>query len=308
MSRRILLLLAALMFAATATLLTQRWLDVRLAGDASAAPEPAIDVLVAAYALEVGTVIAPTMLRWARWPAEGSRGLIVAGKVRAEGFNGAIVRSAMIEGEPVTLARLVHPGTRGPMAATIAPGARAVTISVTPASGMAGFALPGDRVDLLLTQTLTASDGRAERHLSQTVLHNVRVLGTDQRGSGSNDAAQSALDASTDASLLGSHANAAPPPSTVTLEVSPKGAELIAVAVELGKLSLSLRSLVAGAPASGGATWDVDATHILPRATVAPASQQMAVAPIATVATFVPSRTSPTIVRGTGTASVETTK
>lgn len=279
MPRRILLMLAALLVAATATLLTQRWLGARLAGAARAAPAPGIEVLVAARALAIGTVIAPGMLRWTRWPAGGAQGLVVAGQVRAEHYAGSVVRSAMVAGEPVTAARLVQPGTRGPMAAVIAPGARAVTISVTPASGMAGFVVPGDHIDLLLTRTLPGSSGSAERHLSQTVLHDVRVLGTDQNGSGAGEAAGAALDASADAALLASKGDDPTPPSTVTLEVSPKGAELIAVAAELGKLSLSLRSLAGGAAAGTGATWDIDATHMLPRAAGATAATEPVTAP-----------------------------
>ena len=78
------------------------------------------------------------------------------------------------------------------------------------------------------------------------------------------------------------------PPSTVTLEVTPKGAELIAVAAELGKLSLSLRSLVGGA-AAAGVTWDTDATHILPRAAApAAASPVVATPPAVTAASAAP--------------------
>ncbi|MGL4541439.1 MAG: hypothetical protein ACRCUI_02890, partial [Polymorphobacter sp.] len=58
---------------------------------------------------------------------------------------------------------------------------------------------------------------------------------------------------------------------TVTLEVTPKGAELVAVAAELGKLSLSLRSLVAGTAAPRGLTWDTDASSVQPRRSAPPA-------------------------------------
>ncbi|MGL4542999.1 MAG: Flp pilus assembly protein CpaB, partial [Polymorphobacter sp.] len=200
MSRRILLLLAALLIAATATWLTQRWLGARLSGAAAAATPATVDVLVAARALEAGTVVGDGMLRWAPWPATAAPGLIRRSSTSMAHFEGAVVRTALLAGEPVTAARLVQPGTRGPMAAVLAPGARAVTISVTPASGMAGFVVPGDHVDLLLTQTLAAGDGNAERHVSQTVLQDVRVLGTDQLGTGGStgggDAATDAVDAS----------------------------------------------------------------------------------------------------------------
>jgi pilus assembly protein CpaB len=311
MPRRILLLFVALLIAATATVLTQRWLGARLAGAAVAAPVT-VEVLVAARALDSGSVIGPGALEWAHWPVDAARGLKQRGTTNMASFNGAVVRSALLAGEPVTAARLVQPGTRGPMAAVLAPGARAVTISVTPASGMAGFVVPGDRVDLLLTQTLAGGDGRAERHLSQVVLHDVRVLGTDQHGAGggAGDVAAAALDSSAGAAMLGGNADVAAPPTTVTLEVSPKGAELVAVAAELGKLSLSLRSLVGGTAAPHGPTWDSDASSVLPRR-VAVAPAPVAAPPMAVAAAPAPQAppqsASSIVVRGIGSSPSEAT-
>lgn len=268
MSRRLIIIAAALLIAITATFLTQRWLGGRLAGAAVAGSPATVDVLVAAQALAPGSVIGAGSLRWAQWPATGSVGLLTSAAVRVETLAGSVVRSAIGAGEPVFAAQLVQPGSAGPMAAIISAGQRAVTISVTPASGMAGFVQAGDRVDLLLTQTIAGGDGLAERHLSRAVLHDLRVLGTDQRGAADAAAAppEAALEAGNAAALLGAEpGSATAPPTTVTLEVSPKGAEVIAVAAEIGKLSLSLRSLAAGPAVDSGPTWDVDATRLMPR-------------------------------------------
>ena len=312
MPRRILLLCVALLIAATATLLTQRWLGARLSGAAAAATPVTVEVLVAARALDAGSIIAPGALAWAHWPVDAAKGLHQRGAADMASFNGAVVRSALLAGEPVTAGRLVQPGTRGPMAAVLAPGARAVTISVTPASGMAGFVVPGDHVDLLLTQTLAAGETSGQRHLSQIVLHDVRVLGTDQHGGGggAGDVAAAALDASAGAAMLGGNADAAAPPTTVTLEVTPKGAELVAVAAELGKLSLSLRSLVGGATAPRGPTWDSDASSVLPRrAMVAPvpAAAPPVVVAAAPAPQAAPQRASSIAVRGIGSTPSEAT-
>lgn len=312
MPRRILLLCVALLIAATATLLTQRWLGARLSGAAAAATPVTVEVLVAARALDAGSIIAPGALVWAHWPVDAAKGLHQRGAADMASFNGAVVRSALLAGEPVTAGRLVQPGTRGPMAAVLAPGARAVTISVTPASGMAGFVVPGDHVDLLLTQTLAAGETSGQRHLSQIVLHDVRVLGTDQHGGGggAGDVAAAALDASAGAAMLGGNADAAAPPTTVTLEVTPKGAELVAVAAELGKLSLSLRSLVGGATAPRGPTWDSDASSVLPRrAMVAPvpAAAPPVVVAAAPAPQAAPQRASSIVVRGIGSTPSEAT-
>jgi pilus assembly protein CpaB len=103
---------------------------------------------------------------------------------------------------------------------------RAVTISVSQQSGVAGFVFPGDRVDLLLTQTVTG-DGPPLK-ATETIVRNVRVLATDQRTDKTSDA-----DGKT---VVQSFSN-------VTLETTPKLSEKIAVAQQIGAISLSLRSI-----------------------------------------------------------------
>ena len=167
----------------------------------------------------------PENLRWQTWPADDiAAAYIVEGKGKVEDFVGAVVRSASSDGEPVTDGRIVRPGDRGFMAAVLTPGYRAVTVTVTVSSGLAGFVFPGDRVDLLLTLAVPGeTDGKLQRHASETLLTNLRVLAVDQRA---DDQSKEVVVA-----------------KTATLEVTPKQAETIAVATELGNLSLSLRSL-----------------------------------------------------------------
>jgi pilus assembly protein CpaB len=266
MSRRMLLLLVALAVAATATLLTQRWLSAALAREAIApAAAPTVDVLVAAHSLDIGSIIDRGALRWQPWPVAAAGGLLTRASASVS-LDGAVVRVALVAGEPVTPDRVVRRGQGGTLAAVLARDARAVTIAVTPASGMAGFALPGDRVDLILTQTISSSG--VDRHVSHTILRGLRVLGTDQRAAGGTASADdSALGAATAAGALASGDAAAAVPTTVTLETDAKGAEMIAVAGDLGKLSLSLRGLAAGAATDAPSrTWDSDATQIVPRA------------------------------------------
>ena len=113
---------------------------------------------------------------------------------------------------------------------------RAVTVPVTATSGIAGFVFPGDRVDILITYPIPVPSGtpNAIQHkAAETVLRDVRVIAMDQK-----------LD-SKDGEAVVAH--------TATLEVTPKQSEIIAVANEMGKLSLSLRSLVPS-PADKGTT------------------------------------------------------
>src|SRR6266852_3032825 len=87
------------------------------------------------------------------------------------------------KGEPISDGRVVRPGDRGFMAAVLTPGNRAVTVPVTPSSGLAGFVFPGDRVDVILTMTIQPDkEGEKvekERRASETVLTGIRVLATD---------------------------------------------------------------------------------------------------------------------------------
>jgi pilus assembly protein CpaB len=122
----------------------------------------------------------------------------------------------------------VKPGDRGFLAAALTPGMRAVTITVTMASGVAGFVFPGDRIDLLLTQTVAGGGDGEPLRATETIIRNLRVLATDQKTDKSvDDAGKTVVTAF----------------SNVTLEATPKLSEKIAVAQTLGALSLSLRPI-----------------------------------------------------------------
>ena len=157
----------------------------------------------------------------------------------------------MTNGEPISDGRVVRPGDRGFMAAVLTPGNRAVTVPVTPSSGLAGFVFPGDRVDVILTMTIQPENkegekGEKERRASETVLTGIRVLATDQRA---DDQKREVMVA-----------------KTATLEVTPKQAEIIAVVSEIGKISLSLRSLAQDGEqvtVANTHTWDNDAARLL---------------------------------------------
>jgi pilus assembly protein CpaB len=232
-ARRVKLLSLALLMSGGAVVLTQQWLqgavrqataEARAGSGGAAAPVAARRVLVAATALPAGTVLKADHLRWQAWPSEAAGGYLTDADVRLDQMTGAVVRSGLEAGEPLTRGRVAQPGERGVMAAVLRPGYRAVTVSVTASSAVAGFAVPGDHVDLILSRQ--AGEGR---FVSETVLTDVRVLATDQRA---------AAEAGKDVVV----------PQTATLEVTPKGAEVVAVVTELGRLSLALRSL---APADG---------------------------------------------------------
>lgn len=123
--------------------------------------------------------------------------------------------------EPLLPAKLSGPGARKSVAAEIGAGMRAYTIKVTDVSGVGGHALPGDRVDVVLMRDLSTDDSHKALQ-SEVVLQNARVLGVDLNADPTSNKPAS--------------------PSTATLEVSVKDAQKLAVAADLGQLSLALRA------------------------------------------------------------------
>lgn len=198
----------------------------RAAAPAEAAPLPAVRVLAARRDLATGTFLKAADLEWQAWPEAGlSDGYVREAPEAMAAFEGAVVRARLYKGEPITRLRVIHPGDKGFLAAVLDPGKRAVAVPIDGATGVGGFVLPGDEVDVILTITREqAADGETEkRHFAETLLTEVRVLAVDQ--SADNPGGQPKL------------------AKTATLEVTPKGAERLALGLSLGELGLSLRSL-----------------------------------------------------------------
>jgi pilus assembly protein CpaB len=230
-ARTLILLLVAILLAGGTGMLVRSWLAQQRNAEAVAAPMPTPtqkSILVAHGVIARGQILKPTDLAWQSWP-DGAidHAYIQKGTKKIEDFAGWVARDPLGPGEPVTENKMVAPGSRGFLAAVLRPGMRAVSVPVTRTSGISGFVFPGDQVDILITHSLptSTSKGPAVLHqASETVLHDVRVLAVDQK-----------LDNKVSEPVVA---------QTATLEVTPKQSEMIAVASEMGKLSLSLRSLV----------------------------------------------------------------
>ena len=215
-------------------------------GDASAERLPQVEILVATVPLSAGTLLRAQDVTWqpvARTPEPGeivrpSEAARAAKpeldeEARAEVYGaalrGAVVpgdpirRGPLAAGEPIRRGGVARPGDRDFLQIVLSPGARAIAIPVITGGASTGILYPGDRVDIVLTQKFGDTGAPlTRRSVSETVVENLRVL------------AINVPDAKTAGGSFG---------HTVTLEVTPEQAEKMNVATELGKLSLTLRSI-----------------------------------------------------------------
>ncbi len=257
-TRKIMLIVGALVIAIGAALGVNYMM--RGAGAPSARASAAADItgpmiLVATRQLPIGTIIGPDSFRFQPWPKElVENAYFVKEKTDVNTLVGTVVRHPITAGQPLTQGALVHPDDRGFLAAALGPGMRAMTVKVSQEQGVAGFVFPGDRVDLMLTQTIEVEEGSSypdsQIFTAETIVRNIRVLATDQRYDAEDETGK------TPVRTFGS----------VTLEATPEIAEKIAVAQGMGRLSLALRPLAESAgeldaaiasgeievPASGG--------------------------------------------------------
>jgi len=193
-----------------------------------------VKVLVAAQNLPLGSRLNEAAFEWKQWPAEAVSPAFISNDLRpsadAELLN-AIVRSPIVQGEPINEGKLVKAGDSGVMAALLRPGMRAVTTRISVDTAAGGFIQPGDRVDIILTQTIQRNrngnnqGGNLRAYVSDTVFENVHVLAIDQTFSTSPESG---------ATKIG---------STATFEMSQGDAELLQEAVAKGDLSLTLRGI-----------------------------------------------------------------
>lgn len=198
---------------------------------------PTVDVLVAKSDIGLGQTVTPENLQWQTWTESTASSSFIRRKERPEATTelaGSIARAPFIAGEPIREQKLVKANGSGFMAAILPTGMRAVSTEISAETGVGGFILPNDRVDVILSKRDKASDpdspgGAPDVVVSRVILANVRVLAIDQapkEKEGQN-------------AVLG---------KTATLEVTPTDAEMLARARQSGTLSLALRSIADAKP------------------------------------------------------------
>ncbi len=210
----------AVLFGLLAVFITQSWLNsqaemMRTRNLQANKPIETQTIVVASRPLRFGAELSSSSLREIAWPSDA----VPAGaftKISDLVSNGRrVVLTAIEANEPILSSKITGPGQRATLSAMIADGMRAVTIRVNDVDGVAGFVLPGDRVDVGLTRQAD------KNNTSDVVLQNVKVLAIDQ-----------IADERTDKPAIA---------RAVTLEVNATDAQKIALAATVGNLSLMLR-------------------------------------------------------------------
>lgn len=202
-----------------------------LGGKKSTDPGSATYVLVAAKDLSVGTDLAPGDLKWQAWPGNAFSGAIVRkkeGDKAEDALKGRMVQR-VTAGQPVLGTYIFKEGRGNLVAATLAANMRAMAIPVKANTMVGGFISPGDYVDVVLTYNVKVSSRNSEaksyvsRMTSETILQNIKVVAVDQEAAREEDAAKVAR--------------------TVTLEVTPEGAQKLSLAAKMGDITLALRGI-----------------------------------------------------------------
>jgi pilus assembly protein CpaB len=191
-------------------------------------------VVVLAVDVQLGSRISAQMLALVDWPS----GSVPDGAFNdPQSVDGRVAKTSLQRGEPVLESKLAPVGTRGGLSAVVAEGKRAITVRVNDVIGVAGFALPGNYVDIMVSTQQEggkASNGQ-EHKISKIVLERILVLAVAQEASRDE----------TKPKVV----------SAVTLEVTPEQAEKLDIARSVGTLSLVLRNQVDPQEArTGGAT------------------------------------------------------
>ena len=211
----------AVLFGLLAVFLAQIWLnnqaDERLKSiDAQrkAAP-PARSIVVASKPLRFGDELTSGALREMPWP-ENALPAGAFGKIADLTSGKRVVLMPIDTNEAVLASKITGPGQRATLSAMLSDGMKAVTIRVNDVEGVAGFVLPGERVDVVLTRA-----GEKNNAINDVVIQNVRVLAIDQ--------------------LADQRADKPAVVKAVTIEVDPTDAQKVALAATVGTLSLLLR-------------------------------------------------------------------
>ncbi|HWL80340.1 MAG TPA: Flp pilus assembly protein CpaB [Roseomonas sp.] len=233
------------------------------AAEAAPPPPATIRVLTAARPLPASSLLKEEDWAVREVPPDSIAAAVLRDtpEERAE-MRGAMLRTYLDVGAPLSRDDVLRPRDRGFLAAVLRPGLRAISVGVDAVTGAAGLIWPGDQVDLILTQELDpAQTPLGRRVVAETVLTDIRVIAVDQKltqGASGDTAARDVA-------------------RTVTLEVSARQAERVAVAGRLGRLSVTVRAMeetaAADSTARPVAVFSADVSSALSRSEAAAATR-----------------------------------
>lgn len=206
--RALYFLLISLALGVVTVAVSARWINQKIASKTT-------QVVVAAKEIKPGERLEDSSLKLVSWPISS---VINGSATEPNKFVGRIALSAMTTGEPVIDSKLAILGAKAGLNAMISQGHRAITVKVNEVAGVAGFALPGNYVDILVNiQEIQ------KRPISKIVLEKILVLAIAQ---------DQAVRDETKPRIV----------SAVTLEVTPEQAERLDLARSVGTLSMVLRN------------------------------------------------------------------
>ncbi|MDI3293543.1 pilus assembly protein CpaB [Janthinobacterium sp. 35] len=219
-ARALTMMAFAVILAFVAVIVAARWINAQASGNTN-------KVAVALLDISLGARIAPEMVRMVDWPANAlPPGAFNDPKL----LDARVTRTSIQHGEPIMESKLAPPGTQGGLSAVVGEGKRAMTVRVNDVVGVAGFALPGNYVDILVnTQDELAKNASGrDPSISKIVLERILVLAIAQESS-RDDTKPKVVNA-------------------VTLELTPDQAEKLDLARSVGTLSLVLRNQIEDKP------------------------------------------------------------
>lgn len=209
--RGVLMVLLSLVFGAAAAWAAKNWVEQRMRATGPA--DAGTSVVVAAMEVPYGTLIEGRHVKVITVPTGTPLGNHFGSIAEIEGL---VATQRALSDEVLLKERFAKAGSGSTLAALIKPDMRAVTVRVDDVVGVAGFLLPGNHVDVVAARKVN------ERATTETILMNIHVLAVDQTSSQDK--------------------NEPVVVRAVTLEMTPKEAEILVRAREEGRIQLTLRN------------------------------------------------------------------
>jgi pilus assembly protein CpaB len=219
----------AIFLGVVAVVLTRGYVSTATRGATISTPAGLVPVAVTAQPLDRGVVLQPGFVKLVNFPADAAPANSFHSIADLTGSKDQqrLVLRAMVANEPILASNISGPGGKLNLSGTIGTGLRAVSLRSSDVTGVGGFVLPGDRVDVLLTRAAGGGND-ANNTLTQVLAENVRVLGVDQSA---NDQADKPVVS-----------------KAITVEVTPEQAQSISLGQTVGTVSLTLRHVADDAP------------------------------------------------------------